>query len=189
MDKGVLREQMKKKRSELPEKDYHQLSEIICQKVLKHLLFQEAQSIGVYMSMHKEVDTRKVIETALIQRKTVAIPKLRDSLFEHVKISSLKDIITDNIPQPIGAEVINPVECVIVPGLAFDRRGFRVGYGKGGYDRMLAESESPSIGLAFDFQLVKEIPTEEHDMPVDYIITEKEVISTLLYRGYDHDEE
>lgn len=188
MDKGVIREQMKKKRSELSEKEYKQLSDVICKKLLKHLLFQEAQSVGFYMSMNQEVDTRKAIEYALLARKTVAIPKLRDSMFDHVKISSLKDIVTDKIQQPKGSEIVDPIECLIVPGLAFDRRGFRIGYGKGGYDRFLAESESPSIGLAFEFQLLKEIPTEEHDMPVDYIITEKGVISTLLYRGYDNEE-
>ena len=70
----------------------------------------------------------------------------------------------------------NDIDVIIVPGLAFDRRGGRMGFGAGYYDRLLIKTNAVKIGLCYDFQLMDSVPSEEHDVPMDYIITEKEIV-------------
>ena len=183
-DKGVMRGRLRAKRNALSKKKHLRLSEAICRHVVSDLLYGEAKSIGIFVGMGSGVNTMPIIEHALSQNKRVAIPKMHADGFEHVQIHALDDIIPGKIPSPAGDKVLKPLEVVFVPGLVFDRQGFRIGYGGGGYDRYLAGSKVPSIGLAFGFQVQEEIPVDGHDVPVDCIITEKEVINAALNRGH-----
>lgn len=83
-----------------------------------------------------------------------------------------------HIQEPTGNEVfpIEKIEVIIVPGVAFDRKGRRLGRGKGFYDRLLGESKAIKIGVGYEFQLVDEVPSEAHDVPMDIVITEKATI-------------
>ncbi len=71
---------------------------------------------------------------------------------------------------------VEDIDLIIVPGVAFDKKGNRIGHGKGYYDRLLDKTNATKIGLAFEFQLLKEIPTDKHDLPIDILITEKRII-------------
>ena len=70
----------------------------------------------------------------------------------------------------------NNIDVILVPGLAFDRNGGRMGFGKGYYDRLLESSKAVKIGLCYDFQILEKIPTESHDVPMNFVITEKEIL-------------
>ena len=79
-------------------------------------------------------------------------------------------------PEEIRAIEPHKIDVAIVPGIAFDFRGYRIGYGKGYFDRLLAKMDAMKVGIAFDFQLVEEIPHEKHDIKMDVIITEKRIL-------------
>jgi 5-formyltetrahydrofolate cyclo-ligase len=83
-------------------------------------------------------------------------------------------------PVSIKKAEVSDIDLIIVPGIAFDINGGRCGFGKGYYDRLLCESKAKKIGLCYDFQLVREIETDEHDIPMDMIITERRIINHVV---------
>jgi 5-formyltetrahydrofolate cyclo-ligase len=128
-----------------------------------------------------------MIAHALSLGKRVTVPKMEPAS-KQLMLSELKDPTRELLPGPIGIpeprpEAIRPVEVkrmdlFIVPGIAFDERGNRLGQGAGYYDRLLAPvaERIPIIGLAFELQLVEHVPTGDHDIRVNWIITEKRTI-------------
>jgi len=79
-------------------------------------------------------------------------------------------------PKTVRKADENNIDVILVPGLAFDRNGGRMGFGKGYYDRLLESSKAVKIGLCYDFQILEKIPTESHDVPMNFVITEKEIL-------------
>ena len=137
-----------------------------------------------YISMPEEIQLQKILAAALSQGKTVAIPLIvgRGEMEPVIlpKFNALETgdfgnaTVKENLRQIIDAEKI---DCVIVPGAAFDVLGNRLGLGGGYYDKFLPRAvNAKKVALAYDFQLVKKIPTEPHDSPVDIIITENRII-------------
>jgi 5-formyltetrahydrofolate cyclo-ligase len=142
--------------------------------------FQKANTVLFYASMPGEVETFAMITRAIQLKKRVALPViLRD---QRNMIPTLTDSIEDlhsgpyNIRQPrLDASKsldVHTLDAVIVPGLAFDKANNRLGRGAGYYDRFLSglPQTTAKIGIAFDFQMVDCLPTEEHDVPLDLII-------------------
>lgn len=162
-------------------------SDEIKRKLLGCPQFSEAGTILFYLALADEVQTEKMIGECLKLGKRVAVP-LIDSRNNQILISELKDPERELEPGTLGIFQpkknfyrplkIEKLELVIVPGVAFDGRGNRLGFGKGFYDRFLkkAPDRIKSIALAFELQLVGDIPSQSHDAPVDYIITEKRII-------------
>jgi 5-formyltetrahydrofolate cyclo-ligase len=145
--------------------------------------YKGAQEIALYMAFGFEVHTHGIINAAFLSGKKVYVPRVDEkkkciSLHE---ISSLGDLVPGymGIPEPKTCkDAFDPlkIQLVIVPGLAFDSRGRRLGRGKGMFDRLLRKMKCPKIALAFDFQVIEAVPRASHDVPVDLIVTEKRVI-------------
>ena len=150
------------------------------QKLFNLQAFQEAQTILFYASLPGEVDTLAMITKALELKKRILVPRVMPDQRQMIptQITTLADLKDGvySIPQPSrnsSKEIpVEEIEAVIVPGLAFDQANNRLGRGKGYYDRFLSKlsKNTASIGLAFDFQLIDRLPTEEHDVPLTYII-------------------
>ncbi|MBI5287248.1 MAG: 5-formyltetrahydrofolate cyclo-ligase [Deltaproteobacteria bacterium] len=150
--------------------------------------YKRAMGIALYASFKNEVLTDEIFLDAVEEGKQVFYPtviKDRKGL-GFVKVNGRDDLMTGSydILEPGGKGVMDrpPVNLVVVPGVAFDMMGNRLGYGKGYYDRALVglKGQAGFIALAFDFQIVESIPTQPHDVRVGWIITEKRTIKCKL---------
>lgn len=157
-------------------------SDVICRKVMETDAFQRADCIYVYMDYKGEVSTRPLLETSWRMKKKVAAPRvIGPGEMKYFYIHSYDDVAPGyfGIPEPVTQdEAKDETALLIVPGVAFDRNRHRCGYGQGFYDRYLAaHREHPTIAVAFDFQIVEEVPSDRYDIFPQKLITEKEVFS------------
>lgn len=137
--------------------------------------YKNAKCIMTYVSFNDEVDTFKIIDDAINKGKRVAVPKvLGDDMFAS-EINSLNDLEAGRfgILEPKSFKEISNIDICIVPGLAFDKKLNRLGYGKGYYDRFLAGLNVLKIGLCYIDSVLDEIPVYETDIAMDLIVTEK----------------
>jgi len=180
--KQKLRVSMLSQLSKLKEVDRANKSFSIQEKLFETLEFKKAKIILFYASLKNEVETDRMIKEAQAQGKVIGLPVVFDKERDLVPFL-VKDFPKNltlgpyDIRQP-KEEFSNPIsladiDLVIVPGVAFDERGNRLGRGKGYYDRFLKTlpKDTPSIGLAFDFQIVDDLPHSSVDLPVKKIIT------------------
>ncbi|CAN5841475.1 5-formyltetrahydrofolate cyclo-ligase [soil metagenome] len=154
-------------------------------------LWREARVVHTYVgAVQGEVATRGIVRRALAEGKTVACPRVRwrPRGLDSFVIGSLDELVESRRglwePDPARDDPIESpaLDLVLVPGLAFDRRGWRVGFGAGLYDRFLSGVSAPRVALAFSLQLVDSLPVEPHDEPVDWIVTEGETIACRAIR-------
>jgi 5-formyltetrahydrofolate cyclo-ligase len=158
----------------------------ICQRVVALPSYLAARAIHCYLPMRSEVDTRPLIADALARGKRVAVPIVipKASELSHAWLESLADdALAPGVFGTYGPRDPHPAmpgewELTIVPLLAFDRRGFRLGYGKGYYDRLLAASATITVGVGYAAREIAALPDEGHDIPLDWIVTERELIET-----------
>ncbi len=186
MLKKTLRAQMRQQRRAVPPAERARASAMIKQNLTALEAYQRARTIHTYVSWQDEVDTHAVISEALQAGRRVAVPKVqraaRTLVHYFIDDFSALEAGAYGILEPSeekGARKVaekNAFDLVLIPGLAFDREGHRLGYGAGYYDRFLAESRMPKIGLAFATQVVERVPKTAHDQRVDFIVTENEVI-------------
>jgi len=158
------------------------------QRMLKFLqsweIFRQAKTIHIFISKTDEPDTVPIIESAWESGKTVAVPCVVPDSFElfHSQLKSFEDLSSGALgvlePSPEGRIAMNPesFDLVIIPGVAFDRQGGRLGYGKGYYDRFLEQTAAFRLALAFNFQVLEKVPTEKHDVPMNGVLTESGII-------------
>ena len=161
-------------------------SNMIFTKIKKLPVYEKAKTVMFYLSYGSEVVTDAMIASALEEEKTVVVPAIQnpgDGKMFAVKLARLEDAYQSvyGIRQPeISPEDMvekGEIDLVFVPGIAFDYGGFRVGYGKGYFDRWLEGiSVEKAVGLAYDFQVTEKMPTGKYDLPVGMIITEKRII-------------
>lgn len=154
----------------------------IAASLISFPIVADAQTVCIYVSLPEEVDTGKIMEELFRQKKTVIVPKIfphkRLKLFQIQSLTDLEPGVF-NIPEPgltcteIDSSVI---DLFIIPGVAFDRYGYRLGRGMGYYDRLLIDTWIPKIGLSYSFQLIPRLPHAPYDIPMDVIVTEKEII-------------
>ena len=186
--KAQIRQEILLKRLAMNEVECRAKSLAIQQKLLALPEFVDRKTVAFYMSMGKEVQTSGMIRQAIGLEKRVLIPKVyrEKAQFLWSEIRNIDQEVsqgTFGILEPkehyLRVTPWKEVELVIVPGIAFDLKGRRIGFGKGYYDRMLARLEGTClrIGLAFEVQIVPEIPQLKHDIPVQKLITEERVIS------------
>lgn len=154
---------------------------VITASVIKRPEFKAAQFICLYMSLPEEVSTTKILENILASDSVVIVPCIIRNEMKLFRIKSAQQLMTGsyNIPEPMQScpEVsVSSVSLFIVPGIAFDRYGYRLGWGKGYYDRLLVQTDVTKIGLAYAIQLVPRLPREEYDIPMDVVITEKQML-------------
>jgi 5-formyltetrahydrofolate cyclo-ligase len=172
--KNALRKTMLDARDSLHKELLTSLSNIIQYRILALEEFRKAEIIGAYYSIGSEVNTSEILEFAL-KHKILALPK--GDAIRFVKVDDLNNLIKGryNIMEAVG-DTIEP-DLVLVPAIAFDEEGYRIGYGKGYYDKYLSKHNCYSIGLAYDFQILKSIPHDRHDISVNMIVTDKRIIS------------
>jgi 5-formyltetrahydrofolate cyclo-ligase len=137
--------------------------------------YMQARTIYGYLSYNQEVRTEQILMQAILDGKQVAVPKIIDNemVFIYISDLSLVEKGYKGIPEPIvNAPVANdPSALVLMPGLAFDKNGGRMGYGGGFYDRFLSKEQNhKTVALCYDFQIVEDLPVEEFDIPVDLVI-------------------
>ncbi|MDP2625050.1 MAG: 5-formyltetrahydrofolate cyclo-ligase [Candidatus Peregrinibacteria bacterium] len=145
-------------------------------------IFQAAKTILFYISNQEEVDTHSLIKKWLGQ-KNIVIPVTHPQE-RTMKLCHLEDwedlkpgkfgILEIPIEKHIPANHYH-IDLIIVPGIAFDSSGHRIGYGKGYYDTLLNNLSAPTIGLAYDCQMIETIPHEKHDIPIQTILTETQI--------------
>lgn len=173
--KKALRSEILSQRRSMEKSVRKKLDENIYNNLIKHERIQSCGTFLVYASSPDEVDTRHFIQTLLDAGKTVAVPKCvgKDMIFP--AISSLSELVKSRfgVDEPVGGdEIIRFDDTVcIVPALRFDRRGYRLGWGGGFYDRFLPRYNGFSIGICYE-ENCGDVPTDEYDVPVDTVITE-----------------
>ncbi|MEK6589519.1 MAG: 5-formyltetrahydrofolate cyclo-ligase [Nitrospinota bacterium] len=172
LTKKEIRERLISLRKKLKNKWIEEKSIQIEERLFKEKDFIEKTNILFYDAFEKEVQTERMIKRSLDIHKRAFLP-VTDFKNKKILISEVRG---KNMPIKIIPEDI--VEVVIVPGVAFSKSGCRIGFGMGFYDRFLSRlsKDVKTIGLAFDFQIVNDIPLDNHDVTLDRIITEKRVI-------------
>ncbi|MBI2101907.1 5-formyltetrahydrofolate cyclo-ligase [Candidatus Woesearchaeota archaeon] len=178
--KAQLKKSIVEKRNSLSTGDILQKSSQICKNLFNLEQYKKSKVVMFFVSFDNEVDTHEIIKDAL-KNKTVAVPKVVQREIEPSVIIDFYNLAPAKfgILEPVGLMKIayKNIDIVLVPGIAFDREGHRIGYGFGYYDKFLKKvPKAVKIGLCFDFQVVDKVPREEHDVPVDLIVTESKVI-------------
>ncbi|SCG81760.1 5-formyltetrahydrofolate cyclo-ligase [Proteiniborus sp. DW1] len=185
--KEDIRKEMTSLRNDLTKEYVNYLSQKIISTLLKLPIFKDSQNIMLYLSFGNEVDTFRLIEVCKEQGKKIIVPFCVKEGRQIVP-TEIKNVEEDLVRTKFGylqpkKELVRPVntqeiDLILLPGLAFDRGCYRVSYGGGYYDRFLGKLNFtvPTIGLIYDFQLIDLAPIENHDIPVDYVITEKRII-------------
>jgi len=184
--KDLLRAQIRAPRRQMDSSWRDCASRTIVARLEALPVFQRAHCVQTYVALRHEVDTQALIPRLLQQGKRVAVPRVESGQeLQQYFIQDFSELqagafgILEPRPDPGRRVATASFDLVLVPGLAFDRAGHRLGAGKGYYDRFLAEIKAPKIALAFAFQLVDCVPVEAHDQRVDMIVTENEVIACL----------
>ena len=186
--KRAIRKEALKKRDEISTDVRAEKDLIIKGRLFSLPEFVAAKTIFFYASFRSEVETSNMIKESLKMGKKIILPKVdkerhRLMLFEIKDINELSPGYM-GIPEPSLFDerlvTLDDVDLVIIPGAAFDFSGNRLGYGAGYYDILLSEGKRkiPIIALAYEEQLVDSIPSEKHDVKVDMIVTDKQVIKT-----------
>lgn len=184
-NKKALRASIKQKRRALSIEYRQQASRKMQAELTKLPCYQAAEYIMLYMAMQDEVQLDELIAMVLKDGKKAVIPLVTGAgLMEAVELSDMADLVPDKYGIKTVSEekrrLIAPdkIDLIIVPGVAFDKAGHRLGMGGGFYDRfMLRASRAVRAALAYDCQLLVAVPAEVHDLTVDYIITEKQNIA------------
>lgn len=175
MDKAQLRKEIREKKRAMTEDDIDLRSHRLCEKFIQSDAYRQAETIYGYLPYNQEVRTWDALLQALTDGKRVAVPKVYGDEMKFIYITDFSQIATGycGIPEPITDEPVaeDKTALVLMPGLAFDREGHRIGYGGGFYDRFLsAEPDHPTLALCYDFQIQEHLPTEVFDIPVDVVI-------------------
>ncbi len=176
-----FRRKMRYKRDSLSEAEREAESLAIERILTSSDIWLNAQSVFIYYSIDSEVATHGIIDAALKSGKAVYLPRCAEQGEMHaIRIMSLDDLKPGKyfIPEPVGTdELMGAPDLTIVPGLAFDSYGGRMGYGGGYYDRFLANVNTTAAALAYTRQVIERVPTGAHDAPVNYIITPAGIIA------------
>lgn len=192
MDKTTLRNKVRETLAMINEEVYRRQSKAVVQRVLQEPYIIEANTIGITISNQPEVDTILLIEELWQLGKKVAVPKChpktREMTFYAIESFAQLETVYMHLREPIPerCELVdaNEMDIILVPGVVFDRLGYRIGYGGGYYDRyVLNYKKGKLMSLLFDEQIVNRVPTEEYDCPVDIIVTPTERIDCLAHRG------
>lgn len=175
--KQEIRTQLLKLRRGIEDEYWQNATEAIALKVIESDSFREATDLYCYMDFDREVGTDRILDEAWRLGKDIWLPKVSGGKMEFFLVRSFHEFVKGayGILEPSGdSEMASGTDgLVIVPGIGFDRRHHRIGYGKGYYDRYLsAHPHLIKMGLAFDIQLVEKIPVEETDCGLDYVVTE-----------------
>lgn len=193
-EKQRLRERIIALRQSQPPEVVREAGLAVTRHVLDHEATDRARKVCLYASIGKEIPTWDLLQKLLEDGKTVSVPDWegwkQGSGIRLVKVSGPEDLMTEGrtVPQPQAGcgGVIAPdeIELFIIPGVAFDQTGNRLGMGGGYFDRLLAlaSSKATLLGLAYSFQVFAQLPSEPHDIPVDHVVIPGQGLSTRVHQ-------
>ena len=183
--KAAQRRAVLRRRDALTEGERALLSERIVAAILDLPAYRDADVVLAYASFGTELQADELLRRVLADGKTLVLPRVERG---GLGLYEVRDPAVDLAPGTWGIREPEPDRCppadaggvgfALIPGVAFDRRARRLGYGGGFYDRLLAgglPEGTPLVSGAFEVQILDEVPTDPHDAPVDFVITEKEV--------------
>lgn len=178
-DKKLIRKDLLLERKLLSKKEILLKNKFINNKLLKQSQLRNVNNILVYLPINNEVNTTKIIKNLFKLKKNVFLPAFSKKTKAWI-VCQFKDwekLETGpfKILQPINPKKVDiqTLDTALIPGVAFDRIGNRLGYGKGVYDRLLVNSNINKIGLAYDFQIKKKLPVDKYDLRMDMVLTEE----------------
>lgn len=190
MNKTEVRNYMKELKRNLSSSQIQEYSKAISECLINDTAFIQCTHLFCYVAFNQEVLTNDIINLALSRNIKVAVPKIIDNEMKFFDIDSLDGlqrnsygILEPQIINSLNMEVMPNMKqsnLVIVPGLAFDKNKNRIGYGKGYYDSFFHKYQHipmKKIALAYEFQVMKQLPAEEFDIKVDKIITNTQIIN------------
>jgi len=188
-DKKILRKEILEKRNNINLVKKEEMDKKILERFYESKYYKEAEKIFIYISYDSEINTKVIINRALKDKKKIYVPRteFKTRHMDAVEITTLDNLVESKygILEPKTEEPHidpNEVDLIVVPGVAFDRNGGRMGYGAGFYDRYFKKINKENIdkivklALAYELQILDKVPMNAQDVPVDYIITENEFI-------------
>lgn len=175
MDKTELRREIRARKRAMTEAEIEERSAKLAQLFFASRAYQNAKTIYGYLPYNQEVRTVPMLERALKDGKKVAVPKVYGEEMKFLYLDDLNAVAKGyaGIPEPIADEPVahDETALVLMPGLAFDPQGHRIGYGGGFYDKFLAaEPSHPTLALCYEFQMLPKLDVEDHDIPVDMVL-------------------
>ena len=175
MNKKELRSLIRQKKRAMTDAEIQEKSDKLAELFAASDAYRNAKTVYGYLPYNQEVRTVPMLQRAMEDGKRVAVPKVFGDDMKFIFISDLSRVEKGyaGIPEPVddGPVADDPTALVLMPGLAFDREGHRIGYGGGFYDRFLAEEpDHPTLALCYDFQMQDALETEEFDIPVDTVL-------------------
>ena len=175
MNKQELRKAIRQRKRAMTPEEIESRSQALCRKFLESEDYRRAETIYGYLPYNQEVRTVPILEKALADGKRVAVPKVYGDEMKFIYLDNLTQVEAGyaGIPEPVadGPVAEDETALVLMPGLAFDPQGHRIGYGGGFYDKFLSrEPNHPTLALCYDFQMLPHLDTEEHDIPVDTVL-------------------
>ena len=184
-EKGAIRRKMLDRRDSLSAIEILERSNRVIENLRSVDDFSGAEVVMSYISFGTEVNTHGLIRS-LMGKKVVLVPVVTDKEKGEMVLSELRDwkelssgaygILE---PREVRERDAGDVDISVVPGIAFDRQGNRIGYGGGYYDRLLKRIGGKKVGIAYDFQILDSIPVEAHDTGVDMIVTDKNIVRAV----------
>lgn len=174
MEKKEVRKQMRELKRHYPLEVKKRLSASVWEQLEQNEKFRQAQTVLLYWSMDDEVFTHDFV-CRWMDRKTVLLPCVNGDQLDIRYFEGQEKLCPGEgyaIPEPVGELFTEweKIDLIVVPGMAFDKCGNRLGRGKGYYDKVLKQTKAYKIGVCFDFQFLNRVPTEEHDVCMDLVI-------------------
>ncbi|MDW8095840.1 MAG: 5-formyltetrahydrofolate cyclo-ligase [Aquificaceae bacterium] len=177
--KESLRAQAIKKREELSQRERQELSKQILNRLISLPQLSGARSVLLFYPHRGEPDIRPLISKLILEGYQTLFPKVVDKGLKLVRVEREEDLKPGafGILEPSQGEEVEPekVELALVPGLLFDKEGYRLGYGKAYYDRLLGRLGGLKVGVCYEFQVVEEVPRDSWDEPVDLVVTDANI--------------
>ncbi len=176
MDKKELRKKYTKVRADVEDKEG---KDRLIRKNLRQLdIYKKAKSVFVFISYKSEVDTRGIIEDILADGKKLLVPLVKGSEMIAVEVKGIDDLEPNKmgILEPKSGDEVTDVDLTITPGLAFDKNGYRLGYGGGYYDKFFAKVDTVRMGIGYSDQYVESLVHEDYDKALEYLLTEEGLI-------------
>jgi 5-formyltetrahydrofolate cyclo-ligase len=180
-EKQQLRKQMLTYRENLEKRVVKRASAHVCRQLVQLSEYIEAEKILFYMAIRNEIDLLDAMKMAWKDQKQVLLPRVKGTWMECIEVKQLDQLKkgTFGIPEPTDGPIVRPdqLDLVVVPGIAFDVQGYRLGYGGGYYDRLFARYPSLTrIGVLEHGQLVATVHPESHDQPMHILITSQQIL-------------
>lgn len=175
MDKTSLRSEIRQRKRAMTPDEIEEKSRRLAELFLASEAYRQAKTVYGYLPYNQEVRTVPMLQQAIRDGKRVAVPKCYGDEMRFIYMDDLSKVEKGyaGIPEPVadGPVADDKTALVLMPGLAFDPKGHRIGYGGGFYDKFLAgEPNHPTLALCYDFQVLEHLDTEEFDIPVDAVL-------------------